>query len=47
MKLVDLLEKLLKDYMMKLRKMGIDANEDEFFTSSQATAVYINKNMKE
>ncbi len=38
--------KSVKDYMMKLNGMGITASEDEFFTSSQATAVYINRNHK-
>lgn len=35
--------KSVKDYVKKLKKLGIDANEDEFLTSSQATAYYLKK----
>lgn len=33
----------VKDYCVKLKKMGIGAAERDFFTSSQATALYLNK----
>ena len=31
----------VEDYVSKLAKMGIEATEDDFFTSSQATALYL------
>ncbi len=36
--------KSVDDYVKKLGKMGIGAVKEEFFTSSQATALYIKKN---
>lgn len=33
--------KSVKDYVLKLKKLGIDSCEDDFFTSSQATALYL------
>jgi HAD superfamily hydrolase (TIGR01450 family) len=33
----------VKDYVIKLSNMGIKVTEDNFFTSSQATALYLNK----
>lgn len=33
----------VKDYVLKLQKLGIDATEDDFMTSSQATAFYLSK----
>ncbi|MBQ2866626.1 MAG: HAD-IIA family hydrolase [Clostridia bacterium] len=33
--------KSVSDYVAKLAKMGIDATEEDFFTSSQATALYL------
>ena len=33
----------VKDYVIKLSKMGIKVTEDNFFTSSQATAYYLHK----
>ena len=41
--------KSVADYVSKLAKMGIEATEDDFFTSSQATALYLlehHKNQK-
>ena len=35
--------KSVKDYVLKLQKLGIDATEDDFMTSSQATAFYLTK----
>ena len=35
--------KSVKDYISKLDKLGITACEDDFLTSSQATAVYLKK----
>lgn len=32
------------DYIAKVRRLGIPADEDNFFTSSQATALYLKKN---
>lgn len=32
------------DYIEKVNRMGIQAGEDNFFTSSQATALYLKKN---
>ena len=36
--------KSVVDYVKKLKKLGIDATEDDFVTSSQATAFYIRNN---
>lgn len=36
--------KSVKDYIIKLKNMGIVAYEDEFITSSQATAYYLKNN---
>ena len=33
--------KSVKDYVKKLEKLGIEATEDDFLTSSQATAYYL------
>ena len=33
----------VKDYVIKLSNMGIKVTEDNFFTSSQATALYLNE----
>ena len=38
--------KSVKDYVIKLKKLGIEATEDDFLTSSQATAFYLEKNFK-
>ena len=35
--------KSVEDYVKKLEKLGIPANEEEFMTSSQATAYYLHK----
>ena len=35
--------KSVADYVEKLRKMGIEATEEDFMTSSQATAYYLKK----
>lgn len=39
--------KSVKDYVKKLNSIGIKSNREEFFTSSQATAVYIKKHFPE
>ncbi|MBE6946914.1 MAG: HAD-IIA family hydrolase [Ruminococcaceae bacterium] len=36
--------KSVADYVKKLEKLGIDATTDDFLTSSQATAYYLNQN---
>lgn len=36
----------VKDYVIKLGNMGIKVTEDNFFTSSQATALYLNEHYK-
>lgn len=36
--------KSVADYVKKLLKMGIKSDENDFFTSSQATAIYLNAN---
>lgn len=36
----------VKDYVIKLSNMGIKVTEDNFFTSSQATALYLNEHFK-
>lgn len=36
----------VKDYVIKLSDMGIKVTEDNFFTSSQATALYLNEHHK-
>ncbi|MGN0538275.1 MAG: HAD-IIA family hydrolase [Candidatus Fimenecus sp.] len=36
----------VKDYVIKLSNMGIKVTEDNFFTSSQATALYLNEHYK-
>ncbi len=36
----------VKDYVIKLSKMGVKVTEDNFFTSSQATALYLNEHHK-
>ena len=36
----------VKDYVIKLSKMGIKVTEDNFFTSSQATALYLNEHFE-
>lgn len=33
----------VKDYVIKLRNMGVKVTEENFFTSSQATALYLNE----
>ena len=38
--------KSVKDYIDRLRKMGIQASEEDFLTSSQATAYYLSQNHK-
>ncbi len=38
--------KSVSDYIIKLKKLGIDAVTDDFITSSQATAFYLNKHHK-
>ena len=38
--------KSVADYIKKLKKLGIEAEYDDFITSSQATAYYLNKNHK-
>ena len=35
--------KSVKDYVAKLARLGISSVEDDFFTSSQATAVYLDR----
>ena len=39
--------KSVEDYIIKLKKLGIEATSDEFITSSQATAYYLKNNMPE
>lgn len=36
--------KSVKDYIDKLNRLGIKADEDNFFTSGQATAIYLKNN---
>lgn len=36
----------VKDYVIKLSNMGVKVTEDNFFTSSQATALYLNERYK-
>lgn len=36
----------VKDYVVKLSNMGVKVTEDNFFTSSQATALYLNEHHK-
>lgn len=36
----------VKDYVIKLSKMGVKVTEDNFFTSSQATALYLSEHHK-
>lgn len=36
----------VKDYVIKLSNMGVKVTEDNFFTSSQATALYLNEHQK-
>lgn len=36
----------VKDYVKKLSDMGVTVSEDNFFTSSQATALYLNEHFK-
>ena len=36
----------VKDYVIKLSNMGVKVTEDNFFTSSQATALYLNDRYK-
>lgn len=38
--------KSVKDYVLKLERLGITATEDDFLTSSQATAFYLKKHHK-
>lgn len=38
--------KSVKDYIDKLEKMGIEATEEDFLTSSQATAYYLSQHHK-
>lgn len=38
--------KSVADYIIKLKKLGIDAVSDDFITSSQATAFYLKKHHK-
>ena len=35
--------KSVNDYILKLKNLGIDAEYDEFITSSQATSYYLKK----
>ncbi|MBQ8264504.1 MAG: hypothetical protein IJY96_07005 [Oscillospiraceae bacterium] len=35
--------KSVEDYVLKLAKLGIEATEEDFITSSQATAYYLKK----
>lgn len=37
----------VKDYVIKLSNMGIKVTEDNFFTSSQATALYLNEHFED
>lgn len=37
----------VKDYVLKLSNMGVKVTEDNFFTSSQATALYLNEHHKD
>ena len=37
--------KSVSDYVKKLARLGIEATEDDFITSSQATADYLKKNL--
>ena len=39
--------KSVKDYVIKLNRLGIDATHDDFLTSSQATAFYLKKHHKD
>lgn len=39
--------KSVADYVKKLAKLGIEATEEDFMTSSQATAYYLNLNHKD
>lgn len=39
--------KSVKDYVKKLERLGISASEDDFVTSSQATAFYLKKHHKD
>lgn len=36
--------KSVDDYVLKIKNLGIDVNEDNFFTSSQATILYLKEN---
>lgn len=36
----------VKDYVLRLKSMGVKVTEDNFFTSSQATALYLNEHHK-
>lgn len=36
----------VKDYVIKLSKMGVKVTEDNFFTSAQATALYLSEHHK-
>lgn len=36
--------KSVNDYVLKIKNLGIDVNEDNFFTSSQATILYLKDN---
>ena len=38
--------KSIEDYIIKLKNIGIDAEYDDFITSSQATSYYLNENHK-
>lgn len=38
--------KSVVDYIKKVRRMGIDASEEDFFTSAQATALFFQKKYK-
>ena len=39
--------KSVEDYIIKLKRLGIEATKDEFITSSQATAHYLKNNMRD
>lgn len=39
--------KSVKDYIAKVNRMGIEASEDNFFTSAQATILYLLKHHKD
>ena len=38
------IKKWFEDLVAKLKKLGIDATEDDFLTSTDATILYLNSN---